>query len=198
MMGRMSGLSDTITLGLVLILVFGSACLYLYTRIQQAETKINLLESILLDLKMSNELKSYPILSYPAKPEDETAVEINNISTENTHSSMTMPIKPFMDEGEVDHLEQTDLTEAEPSVFETISESVKDDTKKTKITPNYEAMTLDELRAIAKQRSISKSSTLRRAQLIDALKHSDESHVSVLDSFTDDSMPPLAEVSISA
>lgn len=195
----MSGLSDTITLGLVLILVFGSACLYLYTRIQQAETKINLLESILLDLKMSNELKSYPTLSYPAKREEDTIIDIHDDTIiENASENISTPIKPFIDNSEVDHLEQTDLTEAESTTLETIQESTRDDTKKTKITPNYEAMTLDELRAIAKQRSISKSSTLRRAQLIDALKHSDESHVSVFDSFTDDSMPPLAEVSISA
>jgi hypothetical protein len=197
-MGRMSGLSDTITLGLVLILVFGSACLYLYTRIQQAETKINLLESILLDLKMSNELKSYPTLSYPAKSEEDTTIDIHDTIMEKVTENIPATIKPFIDNSEVDHLEQTDLMEAEPSMLETIQESTKDDTKKAKITPNYEAMTLEELRAIAKQRSISKSSTLRRAQLIEALKHSDESHVSVLDSFTDDSMPTLGEVSISA
>ena len=55
----MASLSDTLTVGLVLVLLFGSIALYLYTRIQQAEQKISLLESILLDLKMSSEVKSY-------------------------------------------------------------------------------------------------------------------------------------------
>jgi hypothetical protein len=55
----MTSLSDTLTVGLVLVLLFGSIALYLYTRIQQAEQKISLLESILLDLKMSSEIKSY-------------------------------------------------------------------------------------------------------------------------------------------
>ena len=55
----MTSLSDTLTVGLVLVLLFGSIALYLYTRVQQAEQKISLLESILLDLKMSAEIKSY-------------------------------------------------------------------------------------------------------------------------------------------
>ena len=55
----MTSLSDTLTVGLVLVLLFGSISLYLYTRIQQSEQKISLLESILLDIKMSSEIKSY-------------------------------------------------------------------------------------------------------------------------------------------
>ena len=55
----MTSLSDTLTVGLVLVLLFGSIALYLYTRIQQTEQKISLLETILLDLKMSAEIKSY-------------------------------------------------------------------------------------------------------------------------------------------
>ena len=54
-----SGLSESLTLTLVLLLVFGSVCLYLYTRINQAEQKISLIESILLDLKMASDLRSY-------------------------------------------------------------------------------------------------------------------------------------------
>ena len=66
-------ISDTLTIGLVLILLFGSIALYLYTRIQQSEQKINLLESILLDLKMSNEFTAYTEL--PANTMDHTESE---------------------------------------------------------------------------------------------------------------------------
>jgi hypothetical protein len=54
-----SGLSESLTLTLVLLLVFGSVCLYLYTRITQTEQKISLIESILLDLKMASDLRSF-------------------------------------------------------------------------------------------------------------------------------------------
>jgi hypothetical protein len=56
----MAGLNDTLTLGLILVLLFGAVSLYLYTRIQQCEQKLNLVESILLDIKMSAVLQGYP------------------------------------------------------------------------------------------------------------------------------------------
>ena len=62
----MPSLNDTLTLGLVLILLFGAVSLYLYTRVQQCEQKLNLVESILLDIKMSAELREYPDL--PLRP----------------------------------------------------------------------------------------------------------------------------------
>ena len=55
----MSYLGDTLTVGLILILLFGSIALYLYTRVQQAEQKISLLESIVLDLKLTGELQPF-------------------------------------------------------------------------------------------------------------------------------------------
>lgn len=189
----MSGLSDTITLGLVLILVFGSACLYLYTRIQQAETKINLLENILLDIKMSNELKSYPTLSYPAKEEFPLTEQGPAPLPVEEPQVTSIPIKPFVDEhSEVDHLEQVDtlpMDETQP---------IKEEITKSKANPNYEAMTLDELRALAKQRGLTKISTLRRNQLIESLKQHEDSHVSVLDSFMGESTLEQQEVSIPA
>ena len=62
----MSTLNEILTVGLVLVLLFGSICLYLYTRIQQNEQKLNLVENILLDLKIANEIKGYPDLPAPA------------------------------------------------------------------------------------------------------------------------------------
>lgn len=55
----MSYLGDTLTVGLILVLLFGSIALYLYTRIQQTEQKVSLLESIVLDLKLTGELPAF-------------------------------------------------------------------------------------------------------------------------------------------
>jgi hypothetical protein len=55
----MSYLGDTLTVGLILILLFGSIALYLYTRIQQTEQKVSLLESIVLDLKLTGEIQGF-------------------------------------------------------------------------------------------------------------------------------------------
>jgi hypothetical protein len=191
----MNGLSDTITLGLVLILVFGSVCLYLYTRIQQAETKINLLESILLDLKMTNELKAYPSLPLPVPADEHVGVMISDSRPAPVE---TQQVKPFVDDDEdlapgavVGYTEDSDSKPAHASAAaaaaaaaEVSSPLLQSNESGVKVSPNYEAMTLKELRDIAKERKLHGTSSLKRSELIDAIKQSDSKHsdVSMLES----------------
>lgn len=51
----MAALSDAVVIGTVLTLVFAAVSYYLYSRLQQAENKLGLMESILLNLKMNVE-----------------------------------------------------------------------------------------------------------------------------------------------
>ncbi len=51
----MPTLSDAVVIGTVLTLVFTAVAYYLYSRITQVESKVGLLESILLNLKMATE-----------------------------------------------------------------------------------------------------------------------------------------------
>lgn len=190
----MNGMSDIITLGLVLILVFGSVCLYLYTRIQQAETKINLLESILLDLKMTNELKAYPTLPPPI-PADEDSIPVFI----KEHTPSHVQVKPFVDDDEDlapgAVVGYTDEQSAPASNSFISSESG------VKIAPNYEAMTLKELRDISKERKLQGTSTLKRNELINALKQSDskQSEGSMLESMaTSDITHNAEEIEINA
>lgn len=181
----MNGLSDTITLGLVLILVFGSVCLYLYTRIQQAETKINLLESILLDLKMTNELKAYPTLPYPV-PADHISVGIPDsmpaFIDEQRDTSPPSQVKPFVDDDEDlapgAVVGYTDKNESMPAPAAEVHAQLAPQSNESgvKISPNYEAMTLKELRDLAKEKKLHGVSSLKRSELIDALKQSDSKH----------------------
>lgn len=107
----MSALSDTLTIGLVLVLLFGSIALYLYTRIQQAEQKITLLESILLDLKMSSEVKTYSEL--PASDDTYTTSDMSNAA----------PYKPFVESEEQTYPELGDDDDAEDDADEHKSEA---------------------------------------------------------------------------
>lgn len=179
----MNGLSDTITLGLVLILVFGSVCLYLYTRIQQAETKINLLESILLDLKMTNELKAYPSLPLPVPADEHVGVMISDSRPAPVE---TQQIKPFVDDDEdlapgavvgyTDDGESKPAPASAAAAAEVSSPLLQSNESGVKVSPNYEAMTLKELRDLAKERKLHGTSSLKRSELIDALKQSDSKH----------------------
>ena len=191
----MTSLSDTLTVGLVLVLLFGSIALYLYTRIQQAEQKISLLESILLDLKMSAEIKSYSEL-----PAENVIQKTSRFTTEQNDITYT----PFNEDddyegGDDDNVYPGALVgnsvkpgSPAPSVSSAVNDSndnenidyksiiadaVKSDDKDmvSKISANYEAMTLKELQTLAKTRGISGAGSMKKGAIIEALKTSDRS-----------------------
>lgn len=192
----MTTLNETLTLGLVLVLLFGSICLYLYTRIQQNEQKLNLVENILLDLKIANEIKSYPDLpaaaaapmaggdSSPAayKPMDssdveaahESPVELEAVAEDSIDidsgigSGAAIQPLPF---------EDSSSSSSPASEVEMVSTAAPEAAAvpATKVTPNYTALTMSELKALAKQRGVSGANGMRRQQLIEVLNTSDRS-----------------------
>jgi hypothetical protein len=100
----MSYLGDTLTVGLILVLLFGSIALYLYTRIQQTEQKVSLLESIVLDLKLTGELpvfgefpssSSYSASSTSASPVSSASASASPASPASSSSvSSASPVFP--------------------------------------------------------------------------------------------------------
>ena len=191
----MTSLSDILTLGLVLVLLFGAIALYLYTRIQQAEQKISLLESILLDIKMSTEIKSY-----------------SELPADNTTHSLTDSYTPFNDDNEDDedfvdessniakpptpspsvsskHDEDVEEDNEVDQYKSVIAEAVSSDVSVSsavesvevsnipKVSVNYEGMTVKELQALAKSRGITGAGSMKRNPIIEALKTSDRAPV---------------------
>jgi hypothetical protein len=205
----MTSLSDTLTVGLVLVLLFGSIALYLYTRIQQAEQKISLLEGILLDLKMSTEVKSYTELpaheesvtkggmgadlteAYMPYGEDE---EDNEDSPDNYYpgavvnasgnakspspSPSVSSRNDDADDTEVDQYKSV-IADAIKDGSETKAEDVLPNA--SKVTVNYESMTLKELQNIAKSRGITGAGSMKKGPIIEALRTSDRSQTSTIE-----------------
>jgi hypothetical protein len=186
--GRMTALSDTLTIGLVLVLLFGSIALYLYTRIQQAEQKISLLESILLDLKMSAEIKSYTELPAESIQSNEYAT-YNELAEDDEDLAPGVTIKAYSPRGSVassqgqqeeqdQHGQQDDFESykaiIESAVNDNVIEDSKADAKDSKSSANYEAMNLKELQVIAKQRNIIGASSMKKGPIIEALRTSDK------------------------
>jgi Rho termination factor, N-terminal domain len=160
----MASFNDTLTLGLILVLLFGAASLYLYTRVQQCEQKLNLVESILLDIKMSAELQGYPEPpqkeeAAPTKPPSPKTSPFLSVDEEEMYKDA---IAEAMDEGAVT------IEAEELSSLDQVPASIP--TASPKVNTNYESMTLAELKAIAKQRGITGSSSMKRSQLLEALK----------------------------
>lgn len=195
----MTVFSDILTVGLVLVLLFGSIALYLYTRIQQAEQKISLLETILLELKMTAEIKSWTEL-----PASEVLEQNNNNNTDN----ITAQYVPFSDmeivseENGNEELTQTNDLKKPSSPVSSISskhdemdmeidneveqyksavaEAVKSDDVdnsavqiSSKVAVHYDSMTLKELQALAKTRGIMGVAHMKKGPIIEALKTSD-------------------------
>jgi hypothetical protein len=191
----MTSLSDTLTVGLVLVLLFGSIALYLYTRLQQAEQKISLLESILLDLKMSAEIKSYSELPASDHQEDNRP---HGYAVFNDDEGANEDVSANQDVGEsgcpvlgaaisaISSSSQSALQTANPEIknteyvplddavqLEPESKDAKDST--VRMSANYESMTLKELQTLAKNRGISGAGTMKKGSIIEALKTSDRS-----------------------
>jgi hypothetical protein len=160
-------MNDLLTVSLVLILLFGAVSLYIYTRIQQCEQKLNLVESILLDIKMSAELREYPDLPVKSEPLPSSYVE-QHISATPFHDEQATP---FAEEDETTGLDSSDLSEPEALPEATVVSIAP--VAKPSVSVNYESMTLAELKSLAKQRGITGSSSMKRSQILEALHTSD-------------------------
>jgi hypothetical protein len=167
--------SDALMIGLVFFLLFGAVTLYLYMYLQQVDQKVNLLESILLDMKVSNEIKSFDV---PASDSESGYASFTDNTVVDIPSSEELA--PFIDEvieelspieEKVDHVEQPQQHVEEPAL-------------------NYETATLKELQAVAKSKGISVSN-MKKTQVIEALKGVEQSgyQSAGLSSFLETSAP---------
>ena len=172
----MSDFSDTLTIGLVLILLFGSIVLYLYTRIQQNEQKVSLLESILLDLKMSAEIQSYtelPADTTPIAPTEQPEVYTPYHEERPAEDNSKSLIEIAEELTEVEQYKSV----IDDAVNDTTNdvESVHDEVQDVAPSVNYDAMTLKDLQALAKSRGITGAGTMKKGAVMEALKTSDRS-----------------------
>ena len=166
---RMVFQSDLLMIGLVFFLLVGAVSLYLYMYVQQVDLKVSLLESILLDMKVSNEIKGFDISPadnhgpYIAFTDDSahTGDTVNTADKAVVEESAVVPaveeLKPFVDEDEVEVEELTEVVSvtAAPAI-------------------NYETSTLKELQTYAKSKGITVG-TMKKNQLIETLKGVEQS-----------------------
>lgn len=150
----MNGLSDALTIGVVLALVFGALFFYLYTRVVQSEKRVSLTENILLDLKMATE---------------NTLMSMHNDDNEVNHVEPISGPTPLENE----EVEQIPDEEFYKNVFQNAQVPATTDLSsnpvKTNQDVNYESLSLKELKVIAKQRGIASHSVAKK-ELIDLLK----------------------------
>jgi hypothetical protein len=173
----MNGLSDSLTVALVLTLLFGALAFYLYTRIGQIEKRVSLTENILLDLKMATE-NTLMAMSTPSYAHVH-AVEQVSASSSLDHGDIH-PSEPI----EKDEVEEVNEEDFYKNVLEQAANSTSSDApvqhesvQGVKVDANYEAMTLKELKDEAKRRGVKVGANSHKKDVIDALKRQGQTSV---------------------
>ena len=163
-------LSDTLTIGFILVLLISAVGLYFYTALQQTEQKINLLESILLDIKLSHEMKSYS--EVPSYSEAPSPLESSSLPAESPYSALEDSEEDLIvSVDSVKEYEELPLEESESASSLESNHNEAPVIVESKVS--YDSMTLKELQALAKTRGIG-AGTMKKGPLIEALKTSDK------------------------
>ena len=149
---RMALLNDSVTVAILLIMVFGSTTFYLYTRLVQNEKRVALLENLLLSLKMSTEASFMGSDMFRSGPDSVQPV------------SSPSPLK----EDDVDVIDEEKYAEMLKDMPSDGSALATGAANKS-VEVNYEAMTLKELQAAGRQNGVSVHG-LKKKDIIDSLK----------------------------
>lgn len=163
----MNGLSDALTVGFVLVLIFGALAFYLYTRIGQVEKRVSLTENILLDLKMATE----NTLMAMAPPSYAHVHEVERVEA----ISAPEPIQ----RDEVEEVNEEDFykTVMEQAAKSTDAPVQHESIQGVKMDANYESMTLKELKEEAKRKAVKIGTNAHKKDIIDALKRQGQGSV---------------------
>ena len=181
----MPGLSDSVTIGIVISLVFGALFFYLYSRLAQNEKRVSLIENILLDLKMSADSgwgHSVAAEGHQQEGRDEmlTVDHVEPISSpqpldgEDVDSNEEEMYQQLLAStgNSNDDVKTVELTSSKPlgSVKQVQQQP---QVQVTKVQANYSAMTVKELKSLAKSRGLTVPSGAGRKELTDSLRKLD-------------------------
>ena len=173
-------LGDSLTVGIVLALVFGAVCFYLYSRMSQNEKRVGLLENLLLSLKMSTEASLFgPDMVEPtSSPAPLSSTDVEEVTEEN-YAEMLKGLGSPAAAAAAAPAPAPVAASAAAAVEESVSdekaaEELLRSLDTRKMDANYESMSLKELQTLAKQRGLAGSGQMRKRELIDALKRQGE------------------------
>ena len=180
---EMAGLSDSLTIGILLILVFGAAAFYLYSRLTQTDKRLSLMENVLLTLKMSTEASMMgpdsvePVsMPSPLQADDVDEVDEEQYAEMLKNAAVGSPSSGLA--GSPSGLAGSPSGPSEEAAAEELLRSIPTPSvaAATEATPrkmdaNYESMSLKELQALAKSRGLAGGAkATKKRELIDYLK----------------------------
>lgn len=202
----MTAISDAVVIGIVLGLVFAAVSYYLYSRVGQLERKVNLLENIMLDLKVTTE---HTLLSATEPPEPAAPKAVSQPAPVEDLSEPIETYREVIAQANAESTQEQIGTLSEQDARNVFVESVSRgraqpsgtvqvERESSGMSVNYEAMTYKELVQLCKQKAIQGTRNKSKAELIDLLRgkgsstHSDlSSWASGTVNFTDVSGQPI-------
>jgi hypothetical protein len=187
----MNFLSESLTVGVLLTLVFGAIFFYLYTRIAYTEKRLSLIESILLDIKMNTEnlMREEPEYSPEpvTGPEPLETKEVEQLPDEEYYKEVMEAAAEEVDSEEISETKQVEVVGGKTPIPSNVIVN--------KVTVNYESMMKAELQALCDKRNIKYKKTSGRNELINALRKSEQTSEVQGASSTNELFPMAAEVS---
>jgi hypothetical protein len=174
-------LSESLTIGLLLTLVFGALFFYVYSRLTYSEKRVGLIEKMLLNLKMEQDeapkqihmpqfLRPPPQMTFHQLSHPEPTV----VPPPSPPLSNATPSPP-LPHPEVQVKEVVEEQKVEEEEYQNILEEAHHETDALpKLEINYEAMTKEELIEVAKSKGIRVGNRPGREKLLQLLKKQEE------------------------
>jgi len=141
----------------ILLLLMGAMGFYFYSRMMYTEKKINLLETILLDIKMMMEAEEPPHQVPPPK------------------ENMILSPPEMVENSDVEELKVDDESSTYYSgVIDSIANKEEETLPPVVDSVNYEPLSRDELAALAEKRSLRVTKRMNRQTILTLLRESDK------------------------
>lgn len=185
----MNGLSDSVTIGIVLALVFGALFFYMYSRVTQNEKRVSLIENMLIDLKMTFEdpqrghfhsmeedivnhiepvSAPVPLAAEDVDTNEEDMYKNVLASTLEQHQNEEQEVNQEKEQDESSEMKMFDL-----STKSSTSSSKVNPVQVTKVQPNYESMSSKELKQMLKSRNLTVPNGAGKKEIISTLRKAD-------------------------
>ena len=170
-------MNDALMIGVVLTLVFGAVIFFLYNRLSMTERKMGLIEGVLTDLKIMMDSAPFATGSGPDRMEFEPSPdylnaisgpiplqkdEVEEVIPEDYDQAVNLGAEgQGQAQGQGQAYRNLQIDEATSTLANPVV---------TKLSPDLEAMTVKELHALARQKSVPVPAGTRRKDLIELLK----------------------------
>jgi len=150
------GLSESATIGVLLLLIFGAISFYLYSRINYTEKRMSLMENMLLDIKVGLQMTTKEEAEFIPEP-------VGAPTPMETEEAEVLPEEETYYQSVLQQAQAQTAPEAEVASEPVVQQQAS-------VTVNYESMTKDELIALAEKRGVKMGKRPGRKDLIAALR----------------------------